>query len=71
MPGLDRTGPNGEGPRTGRGLGKCNPGSNESADSEDNSIRGFGGGRFRRGPGGAGRDWGRGGGWGRGRGRNS
>lgn len=23
MPNLDRTGPNGEGPRTGRGLGNC------------------------------------------------
>ncbi|MBW1741526.1 MAG: DUF5320 domain-containing protein [Deltaproteobacteria bacterium] len=23
MPGFDRTGPTGEGPRTGRGLGKC------------------------------------------------
>ncbi len=25
MPGLDRTGPWGEGPRTGRGLGRCTP----------------------------------------------
>ena len=25
MPGLDRTGPEGTGSRTGRGLGKCNP----------------------------------------------
>ncbi|KAA0257052.1 hypothetical protein FHQ18_10815 [Deferribacter autotrophicus] len=24
MPGFDRTGPIGEGPRTGRGLGRCN-----------------------------------------------
>lgn len=25
MPGLNRTGPFGEGPKTGRGLGRCNP----------------------------------------------
>ncbi len=25
MPGFDRTGPVGQGPKTGRGLGKCNP----------------------------------------------
>jgi hypothetical protein len=30
MPGFDRTGPNGEGPRTGRGLGRCNPKKDES-----------------------------------------
>jgi hypothetical protein len=31
MPGFDRTGPEGKGPRTGRGLGKCNP---ENRDPE-------------------------------------
>lgn len=25
MPGYDRTGPTGQGPQTGRGLGRCNP----------------------------------------------
>jgi hypothetical protein len=28
MPGLDRTGPQGKGSGTGRGLGKCNPENN-------------------------------------------
>ena len=29
MPGFDGTGPEGKGPQTGRGLGKCNPKSKE------------------------------------------
>ncbi|MBN1132037.1 MAG: DUF5320 domain-containing protein [Bacteroidales bacterium] len=33
MPGFDRTGPMGTGPRTGRGLGRCNPGK----DSQNNN----------------------------------
>jgi len=32
MPGLDRTGPQGQGSRTGRGLGRCNPNNEISAD---------------------------------------
>ena len=46
MPGFDRTGPNGQGSQTGRGLGKCNPKNqklNEQVDQEDYS-RGLGGG---------------------------
>lgn len=33
MPGLDRTGPQGQGSRTGRGLGKCNPSTRTNNDS--------------------------------------
>ena len=44
MPGFDRTGPNGQGSRTGRNMGKCNP-ENRNSDmhfgSED-SERGKG-----------------------------
>jgi len=29
MPGLDKTGPEGQGSKTGRGLGKCNPKNTE------------------------------------------
>ena len=52
MPGFDRTGPEGEGPRTGRERGKCNSVSEDSPD-ERGFGRGFGrgrnqaGGRFR------------------------
>ncbi len=52
MPGFDRTGPEGKGPRTGRELGKCNPVPEDSPD-ERGFGRGFGrgrnqaGGRFR------------------------
>ena len=50
MPGLDRKGPQGQGSRTGRGLGKCNPDnrkSNEQLDADE-----FQGGMGRRsGPG--------------------
>jgi len=53
MPGGDRTGPGGLGPRTGRGLGYC---------------AGYDTPGYTKGPGmGLGRGWGRG--WGRGRGR--
>lgn len=73
MPGEDRKGPLGEGPRTGRGLGRCN--SNDSNDSEGSKkvdpgaapgqTRGLGRGMGR----GLGRGQGRGRGLGRGGGR--
>jgi hypothetical protein len=31
MPGLNRNGPEGQGPKTGRGLGRCHPDSNEKS----------------------------------------
>ena len=40
MPGLDRTGPRGEGPRTGRQMGRCAPRpkkKNEEAEDADNN----------------------------------
>jgi hypothetical protein len=51
MPGFDRTGPYGEGPRTGRGLGKCNPERDDEQNLEDDDLRGGRGGRFRFGRG--------------------
>jgi hypothetical protein len=40
MPGLDRTGPNGKGSRTGRGMGKCNSQSSSAANvPEQNTGR--------------------------------
>jgi hypothetical protein len=70
MPGLNRKGPEGDGPRTGRGLGKC--GKPQTADrdfSEDTETRGRGRGRRLRlrGEGGSGRGRGEGRGAGRGR----
>lgn len=73
MPGFDRTGPRGEGPRTGWGQGKCGKASRQTADYE----RGYeepvtGSGYPLGGPGGGrglGPGRGRGGGRGRGRGR--
>ena len=61
MPGLNKTGPNGEGPMTGRKMGTCA----ESANAEQQNVppAGFGRGL------GLGRGLGRGGGRGRGRGR--
>ena len=46
MPGLDRTGPQGKGSRSGKGLGKCNS-RGEKQDAQNNSEervtgRGFG-----------------------------
>ncbi|MEX0988637.1 MAG: DUF5320 domain-containing protein [Bacteroidales bacterium] len=38
MPGFDRTGPNGQGPRTGRGLGKCKPNETEENSSSADSL---------------------------------
>jgi hypothetical protein len=71
MPGFDGTGPEGRGPRTGRGLGKCNPdNTNPNTDVAENDDfppygrgRGYGRGNG-RGP--AGRGRGRGFGFGRG-----
>lgn len=37
MPGFDRRGPNGEGPKTGRGLGRC--GGNHIEDETNNQDR--------------------------------
>lgn len=74
MPGEDRKGPQSQGPRTGRGLGRCNDSRNEANPTDDqlttenrlNPGLGRGPGR---GPGrGLGRGPGRGGGRGRGRG---
>ena len=53
MPGLDRTGPEGTGSRTGRGFGKCNPESQSNGtNTTSNDVpdergfrRGFGRGR--------------------------
>lgn len=35
MPGFDRTGPEGQGPRTGRDMGKCNP-KQQNPDKQEN-----------------------------------
>ncbi len=56
MPNFDRTGPRGEGSKTGRGLGKCDPKKNEDEKNDlqklGRGIRGFfgrrGGGRGNR-----------------------
>ncbi|MCF8224353.1 MAG: DUF5320 domain-containing protein [Bacteroidales bacterium] len=68
MPGLDRTGPYGEGPKTGRGMGKCNPGNKDEQFDDSRPRNNL---RMRNGEGrrGAGRGPGRGRGFGRGRGR--
>ncbi|OQY37226.1 MAG: hypothetical protein B6226_05405 [Candidatus Cloacimonetes bacterium 4572_65] len=42
MPIRDGSGPNGNGPQTGRGMGNCNP---DSSKTTGNAERGFGGGR--------------------------
>ncbi len=51
MPGFDRKGPNNEGPKTGRGLGKCNPERDNDLNLEDDDLRGGRGRRFRFGQG--------------------
>ncbi len=62
MPGFDRKGPEGNGPMTGRGLGRCKDPETKNDDfNDDNEMRGRGWGRrfgFR-------------GGFGRGRGRGT
>ena len=60
MPGFDRKGPNGEGPKTGRGLGKCNPERDNELNMEDDELRGGRGRRFQFGQG-----------WWKGRGRGA
>ncbi len=71
MPGGDRTGPAGYGPRTGRAAGFCagfdSPGFMNPGFGGRGRGMGFGRG-WRRGTGGAGYGWGRGGGYGPGRG---
>lgn len=53
MPGRNRTGPHGAGPRTGRGLGYCGSSDQSSSATPGQGVRaGFGFGR-----GGAGRGW--------------
>ena len=42
MPGLDRTGPEGEGSRTGRQMGKCSNGENSASGQEPFMGRGLG-----------------------------
>lgn len=42
MPKLDKTGPQGKGPKTGRGLGSCNDGADKQ---QERPGRGFGFGR--------------------------
>lgn len=39
MPGFDRRGPNGEGPRTGRNMGKCRPLNSDENSGVDASLR--------------------------------
>ena len=67
MPNFDKTGPRGDGPLTGRGMGRCG-----SRADYDGPGRGYGRGRGSRGRGrgwgGGGGGWGRGGGWGHGAG---
>ena len=47
MPRGDGTGPNGKGPRTGRGLGSCS--TKSGGTKTKSSVRGFRGGNRRRG----------------------
>ena len=76
MPGLNRRGPLGEGPRTGRGLGRCNPQNKGKTEEEilqsrmeNNSNEESFFGRGRQLGYGMGRGLGRGNGLGLGRGR--
>lgn len=68
MPGLDRTGPEGQGSRTGRQMGRCNPDSKPAADKNEAEVspRGIG---LRRGGRASGIGRGRGKGQGRGFGK--
>ncbi len=50
MPRYDRTGPDGQGAKTGRGMGRCNPDNKRQTDNDldletRNSRRGFSRGR--------------------------
>lgn len=66
MPGLDRTGPRGQGSRTGRQMGKCNPENKNqnnfgsASEPGDNERSFFGNGSGFRRKGGRGRGQGRG-----------
>ena len=42
MPGLNHKGPDGEGPKTGRGLGNCNPKSDTVNETEELNPRRLG-----------------------------
>ena len=55
MPGRDRTGPEGDGPMTGRGLGRCSGSGKTIEDDDARPVRGLGGGGRGRGARGAGR----------------
>ncbi len=39
MPGLNQTGPMGQGPKTGRGMGRCNPDNMGKTDDEISQIK--------------------------------
>ena len=39
MPGFDRTGPQGRGPMTGRGMGQCRPENTQGASTQTNTER--------------------------------
>lgn len=76
MPQGDRTGPQGQGPKTGRGMGKCGPKGGDPAPQGQGGMgtgqgqgRGAGRGAGRGKGQGAGRGTGRSGGQGRGKGR--
>ena len=69
MPQGDRTGPQGQGPQTGRGMGKCGPKDGTPAPRGQGGI-GTGRGRGRGTGRGVSRGTGRGGGQGSGKGRN-
>jgi hypothetical protein len=68
MPREDRTGPQGQGPKTGRGMGKCGPKGGAPISQGQGGV-GSGKGQGRGAGKGAGRGTGRGGGQGRGKGR--
>ncbi len=60
MPGFDRTGPEGQGPRTGRAMGKCNPDKENTVEDTNREYFGRGRGFARRLNLGFGRKYGRG-----------
>lgn len=66
MPGFNATGPNGQGPLTGRGLGKCKPAKSNKEEDFSDFDRGRGMGRAYRHGYGRGMGGGRGFGGGRG-----
>ena len=70
MPQGDRTGPQGQGPKTGRGMGKCGSKSGNPAPQDQDGM-GTGRGQGRGSGKGAGRGQGKGRGTGQGRGRQS